>query len=276
MRKPASALIALFLCLTMAACEAAAPGGSTSKPILTARPSPYPAVQTALATLPLGSPSPAPPTVTPAELSPVVTPQPPVLTATPVVELCSPLIEHPLVELPEIVSAPYNPPPMGSDARHQGVDFSYYRRGKRTSILGVGVQSVFAGQVAASISDSFPYGNVVIIETPVSDLPSALAEQFGMQADQSLYTLYAHMGAAPLVNSGDAVKTCQLLGEVGKSGNAGVPHLHLEMRIGPAGRQFASMAFYSTQTTQEERDNYVLWRMSGEFQHFDPMSLLAP
>jgi murein DD-endopeptidase MepM/ murein hydrolase activator NlpD len=275
MHKSISALIALSLCMALAACNAAAPGNSTSEPILTAGPSLYLPPRRITSTLPGLSPSPASPTATPTHLPPV-TAQPPTQTATPVVELCSPLSEHPLTELPEIVSAPYNPPPMGSDARHQGVDFSYYRRGKRTSILGVGVQSVFAGRVAASISDSFPYGNVVIVETPASGLPSDLAEQLGMQADQSLYTLYAHMGAAPLVALDDAVTPCQPLGEVGKSGNAGVPHLHLEMRIGPAGRQFAAMAFYSTKTTQEQRDNYVLWRMSGEFQHFDPMSLLAP
>jgi murein DD-endopeptidase MepM/ murein hydrolase activator NlpD len=165
---------------------------------------------------------------------------------------------------------------MGSDARHQGVDFAYYRRGERTSILGAGVQSIFAGRVAASITDSFPYGNVVIVETLASALPPELVTQLGIQDGESLYILYAHMGAAPLVALGDPVTACQTLGEVGKSGNAGVPHLHLEMRLGPQNRQLASMAFYSTQTTQEERDNYVLWRMSGEFRHFDPMNVLAP
>jgi murein DD-endopeptidase MepM/ murein hydrolase activator NlpD len=193
-----------------------------------------------------------------------------------VVELCSPLSEHALAELPEIVSDPYKPPPMGSDARHQGVDFSYYRRGGRSSILGVGVQSVLSGRVVAAISDSFPYGNMVIVETPASDLPRNLAVQLGIEEGESLYTLYAHLGAAPLVALGEAVTACQPLGEVGKSGNAGVPHLHLEMRIGSENRQLASMAFYSTQTTQEERDNYVLWRMSGAFRHFDPISVLAP
>jgi murein DD-endopeptidase MepM/ murein hydrolase activator NlpD len=275
MRKTISALIALFLCLALAACDAASPVSSTSAPSFTLSPSPHQPQGTVLATLSSLSTTPLIPTSTPAS-PPEATPQPPTQAATPELEPCSPLREHPLAELSEIVSAPYDPPPMGSDARHQGVDFSYYRRGERTSILGVGVQSVFGGQVAASIADSFPYGNVVIIETPAFTLPSGLLEKLGIQDDQSIYTLYAHMGAPPLVSLGDVVTACQPLGEVGKSGNAGVPHLHLEMRIGPTGRQFASMAFYSTQTTQEERDNYVLWRMSGEFQHFDPMTVLAP
>jgi murein DD-endopeptidase MepM/ murein hydrolase activator NlpD len=165
---------------------------------------------------------------------------------------------------------------MGSDARHQGVDFSYYRRGERTSILGVGIQSVFTGRVAASIADRFPYGNMVIVETPASELPVMMIEQLGIQKGESLYTLYAHMGDAPLVPLGEFVTACQALGEVGKSGNAGVPHLHLEMRIGAADQQLASMAFYSTQTTQQERDNYSRWRMSGEFRHIDPISVLVP
>ncbi|OGO40682.1 MAG: hypothetical protein A2W36_03550 [Chloroflexi bacterium RBG_16_58_14] len=199
-------------------------------------------------------------------------------TPTPAAALsiCSPLLEHPLEELPEIVSDPYAPPPPGKEERHQGVDFSYYRRGERPSIEGVGVQSVFAGVVAASIADRFPYGNMVIIETPLADLSPEVVALLGLAEGESVYTLYAHMGSAPHVRLGERVEACHALGQVGKSGNAGIAHLHLEMRRGPAGRQFAGMAFYSTQTSQEERENYVLWRTSGTFQHFDPMVVLAP
>jgi hypothetical protein len=35
------------------------------------------------------------------------------------------------------------------------------------------------------------------------------------------------------------------------------------------------MMFYSTRASQAEMDNYVLWRTSGTFQHFDPMRLLS-
>ncbi len=261
----------LILCLALVACGT---GSTTGTPVV-ASPSPYqPLERTPTAVSRHATPS-AAPAFTPDNL-PVSTVHSLQEEAEFVVELCSPLFEHALAELPEIVSDPYKPPPMGSDARHQGVDFSYYRRGERASILGVGVQSVFAGRGVASISDSFPYGNMVIVETSASDLPKNLAEQLGIEEGESLYTLYAHLGAAPLVALGEAVSACQPIGEVGKSGNAGVPHLHLEMRIGPENRQLASMAFYSTQTTQEERDNYVLWRMSGEFRPFDPMSVLAP
>lgn len=195
---------------------------------------------------------------------------------TSVPSICSPLAEHPLAELPEIISDPYHPPPPGKDDRHQGVDYSYYRRGERLSILGAVVQSVFAGRVAAAIADSFPYGNLVIIETALSDLPVRLVDKLGMKSGESVYSLYAHLESTPQLGLGERVAACQPLGAVGKSGNAGVPHLHLEMRIGPAARRFASMAYYSTETTQDERDNYELWRMSGEFRHFDPMLVLRP
>jgi murein DD-endopeptidase MepM/ murein hydrolase activator NlpD len=189
--------------------------------------------------------------------------------------LCSPLSKHSLDELPEIVSDPYHPPPPGREERHQGVDFSYYRRGERVSILGMGVQSVLSGQVAAALVDKFPYGNTVIVETSYQDLPEELTRQFKIEKDESLYLLYAHLGEAPLVELGEMVNACQPLGLVGKSGNAGIPHLHLETRIGPAGEIFTSMLFYSTQATPEEMANYIKWRTSGIFRHFDPMDLLA-
>jgi murein DD-endopeptidase MepM/ murein hydrolase activator NlpD len=274
MRKILIALMALILCLVLPACSAASTASiATETPVGSgALPLSPPASPTMIFSVSY--------TPTPASFAPTARPFNPALqpledSELPPVELCSPLSEHPLAELPEIVSDPYNPPAMGSDARHQGVDFSYYRRGQRTSIHGVGIQSVFAGRVVAAISDSFPYGNVVIIETPASDLPPWIVEQHGIRENESLYVLYAHLNSVPLVSLGDRVPVCQALGEVGKSGNAGIPHLHLEMRIGPTNQDFASMAFYSTQTTQEERDNYTLWRMSGEFRHLDPMSVLV-
>jgi len=194
----------------------------------------------------------------------------------PAYHVCSPLEIHPLEELPEIISDPYHPPPMGKDERHQGVDFSYYQRGERSSIQGVGVQSILAGKVAASIPNSFPFGNLVIVETPGSDLPDWLRFQLGITASESLYVMYAHLDETPLVSRGQSIQQCQLIGKVGKSGNAGIAHLHLETRIGPYGSFFSTMAYYLADTTPEERDNYVLWRMSGVFRHFDPMRLLVP
>jgi murein DD-endopeptidase MepM/ murein hydrolase activator NlpD len=188
--------------------------------------------------------------------------------------ICSPLSIHPLEELPEIISDPYHPPPLGKEERHQGVDFSYYRRGERLSIRGVGVQSVLSGSVAMALVDTFPYGNVVIIETLRNALPPDLVQDLQIAQNESLYVLYAHMENSPEVKLDQNVNACQPLGEVGMSGNAGVPHLHIETRIGPTGTRFSGMRFYDTQATQLERDNYLLWRTSGIYRHFNPMDLL--
>jgi murein DD-endopeptidase MepM/ murein hydrolase activator NlpD len=189
-------------------------------------------------------------------------------------QICSPLEIHPLEELPEIISDPYRPPPPGKEQRHHGVDFSYYRRGERTTIQGVGVQAVLAGRTAAAIQDRFPYGNMIIIETGYDALPGAWAQRLEMKPGESIYTLYAHMDGSPGLNLGDPVDACQLIGAVGKSGNTVEPHLHLEMRLGPAGQSFTSMAYYGAKDSEEERSNYVRWRTGGEFQHFDPMIML--
>jgi murein DD-endopeptidase MepM/ murein hydrolase activator NlpD len=82
------------------------------------------------------------------------------------------------------------------------------------------------------------------------------------------------MNEPPLVELGDIVSACQKVGEVGTSGNSFEPHLHLETRLGPAGRSFTSMGYYKADNTEEERANYVAWRTGGEFLHFDPISVL--
>jgi murein DD-endopeptidase MepM/ murein hydrolase activator NlpD len=205
-----------------------------------------------------------------------VTPLPgaPLKAISPAVRICSPLADHQLNELSAIISDPYHPPPMGKDDRHQGVDFSYYRQAGRATIEGEGVQSVLAGRVAAAIRDSFPFGNLVIIETKNGGLPGDLLQMLKPAEGQSLYLLYAHLAEPPLVQPGDPVQACQALGVVGKSGNAGVAHLHLETRFGPADTVIAGMAYYTPKASRQERDNYVLWRMSGRFRPFDPMILL--
>lgn len=190
------------------------------------------------------------------------------------VEVCSPLAGISLAELPDIISSRYDPPPPGKEDRHHGVDFSYYRRGSQASIQGVGVQAILPGVVAMALIDSFPYGNVVIIESSLTDLPASFPEKVSLGAGESLYTLFAHFDAAPEVQLGQAVSACQRLGAVGKSGNAGVAHLHLETRLGPAGNSFEMMGYYLAESTEQEKDNYLRWRISGEFRHFDPMELL--
>jgi murein DD-endopeptidase MepM/ murein hydrolase activator NlpD len=209
------------------------------------------------------------------EAEPTSTPQMVKSTQAPF-SICSPLSIHPIEELREIISDPYHPPPPGHEERHQGVDFSYYRRGERLTIQGVGVQSVFPGRVAASIQDKYPYGNMVIIETPREILPLELQSQLQIPEGESLYALYAHLDKPPRVSLDEQVAACQALGEVGKSGNAAEPHLHLEMRLGPASHTFLGMAYYGTRDSEEERKAYVLWRTSWQFRHFDPMSVLIP
>jgi len=197
-------------------------------------------------------------------------------TPKPALQLCSPLEEQSIQEILDIVSGPYNPPRPGKDDRHHGTDFAYYRRKDRTTIEGERVQALLAGRVAAVIQDRPPYGNMVIIETPDSALPPGIIRQLEMVEGESLYTLYAHLKAAPLVTLGDRISCGQTLGKVGATGyNIVQPHLHLETRIGPADGMFLDgMAYYDTGTTEAERTNYELWRTSGVFRHFDPMSLI--
>ena len=197
-------------------------------------------------------------------------------TPIPVFEICSPLAEQTLQELFEIVSDPYDPPPMGKDNRHQGTDLSYYRRKDRNTIEGEVVQSTLAGRVVAVVKDRLPYGNMVIIETVADDLSTEIVDKFGFGENESLYVLYAHLKYLPIVNLGEKINCGQLLGEVGSTGyNIVNPHLHIETRIGKSRHIFLDgMAYYDTGTTEDERSSYELWRMSGEFRHFDPMSLI--
>ena len=197
-------------------------------------------------------------------------------TPKPVFQLCSPLAEQSIQEIPEIVSDPYNPPRMGKDDRHQGTDFAYYRRKDRTTIEGEEVRAMLAGRVVAVVENQPPYGNMVIIETPQNALPAEIGNQIEIDEDESLFILYAHFRIPPLVTLGEMIACGQTLGEVGATGyNIINPHLHIETRVGLAGQIFREgMAYYDTRTSEVERSNYELWRVSGEFRHFDPMVLI--
>lgn len=197
-------------------------------------------------------------------------------TDPPVYNLCSPLAEHSLQELPEIVSSPYDPPPLGKDDRHQGVDFAYYNRGERASIDGEAVHAILPGRVVVATGDRLPYGNLIILETSLEDLPPDIVSYLEMEAGESVYHLYAHLIEAPSFAVGVWVECGGQLGQVGATGyNIPIAHLHLETRIGLAGSQLGTMAFYDTQATEDEMNAYTLWRMSGKFRHFDPMVILT-
>lgn len=244
--------------------------GCRQDPLITTT---FPGTPTASPTQPLASAEtstgqPVLKTQTPTVLA-SLTPNP-----TSIPQPCSPLAEHALADLPAIVSSPYNPPAMGKDDRHQGVDFAYYNQGGRAAITGETVQAILPGRVVLAMKDRLPYGNMVVLETSQGDLPLGLVEHLGLAAGESLYHLYAHFQDTPLVETGDRVVCGQPLGQVGMSGyNIPVAHLHLETRIGPAAAEIGPMVFYDTQAVQAEMDAYRLWRMSGTFRHFDPMLL---
>jgi murein DD-endopeptidase MepM/ murein hydrolase activator NlpD len=189
--------------------------------------------------------------------------------------VCSPLEGVELEKLSLLISDPYRPPPKGSDERHPGVDFAYYHWKDRVKIDGSLLQAVLGGRVAASLADTFPYGNVVIIETPAELLPDGLVTALDIPTGQSLYLLYAHMKEDSLtVKLGEPVEPCHIIGAVGSTGNSGAPHLHLEVRMGPPGKAFDRMSYYTETASIEEKKNYRLWSVSGEFVHLDPMRLI--
>jgi murein DD-endopeptidase MepM/ murein hydrolase activator NlpD len=211
-------------------------------------------------------------------------------------EICSPLEGVALVDLPEHITNPYHPPAAGSDDPHQGTDFSILQPGTTIALPGQAVQAVLAGKVAGEIKNRFPYGNAVMIETPLDMVgispdafPAAISTLSAVPAltcppylertgwdeqNRSLYLLYAHLQSPPDLTPGDDVHCGQTLGAIGDSGNAINPHLHLEMRVGPANARFPSMAHYDSSASIDEMALYCIWRVSGMFQTIEPMLVL--
>ena len=279
--KKGLALLAVFL-LSLSGClprEGANQAAETSIPV------DQDTVRTSEAQLLLQSRTPAVATAStqgePAVATPVYfTPTPnPSITPEPVphLQFCSPLEGHSLADLQEIISFPYDPPPVGKDTGHHGVDFAYYRRGERLSILGVPVQSVLPGKVTTVNQNLVPYGFMVMVETLYDRLPEQVVEHLGIPPKQSLYLLYAHMNEPPLVEVGAEVECGQRLGYVGNTPEewSSAPHLHFEARYGPAGSQFTGMQYYDTRSQIDQMEKYALWRMSGDYVLLDPVGLLV-
>lgn len=197
-----------------------------------------------------------------------------------------------------MVFTPFNPPPRGSDDPHQGVDFAERDALYGIALEGLPVRAVLAGRVAAVIVDRFPYGNALLVESSLEQLPARWLAALEIPATvppletrsaltcpprrgiepskfQSIYLLYAHLQQPPPFAVGDQVTCGQTLGAIGNSGNSLNPHLHLELRVGPAGVRFESMAHYDASASQEEMANYCQWRVSGAFWALDPLKLLA-
>jgi len=212
--------------------------------------------------------------------------------------ICSPFPDTSHADLLASISNPYNPPPPGSDDPHQGVDLAVQQNG--LALAGGPALAVLSGKVAMLTADRFPYGYTLLVETPLEELPSAWMETLQPPTpaptrpsnpaltcpavtpqpswdgeSRSLYILYAHLQEQAAFQPGDRIQCGQAIGRIGQSGNALNPHLHLEVRVGPSGARFSSMAHYDNTAQIEEMGNYCLWRVSGVFQLVDPLRLLA-
>lgn len=214
--------------------------------------------------------------------------------------LCSPLRDIPLEQLAGMVSNPYHPPVPGSDDPHMGVDLADTLPGSQVAVSGREVNAILPGVVAAINPDRFPYGKAVLVETRLESLPADWLAAMALPTPQpsppaiialscpedggpawnasgrSLYIFYAHLQETAPLQPGSEVDCGERLGAVGMSGNALNPHLHLEMRVGPSGLRFASMAHYDASASLEEMAAYCAWRISGGFQLIDPLALLTP
>ncbi len=240
------------------------------------------------------------PTVT-ATSTPTLTPSP---TNTPDPSagftLVSPLQDITLAELPEIISQPFIAPAPGYDDAHHGVDFAYYARGTHMKMEGLEIYSLLTGKVVGITIDRERYGNLIMIETPINSLPPKFRESleipvistpypYNSRLGQdcaslenaqwsvpinSVYILYGHMQNPPTLKIGDLVQAGQLIGQVGNTGASGNPHLHLEMRWGPSGTEFASMSHYDSSATSAERLEWCNWRISGKYVLLDPMQFI--
>lgn len=215
--------------------------------------------------------------------------------------VCTPLQGFDQAALLARISNPFDPPAPGSDNPHQGVDLSDFDPAdpNRIAVPGRTVQAALPGTVALVQTERFPYGTALIVETPLETLPAELQAQFNALeawpprspsdpltcptvtpaprvdgSRRSLYILYAHLGSTADLQVGDAIGCGQALGTVGQSGNALAPHLHFEVRVGPAGARPGSLAHYDISATVEEMAAYCDWRVSGEFIWVDPVIIL--
>lgn len=275
----------LLLLLLLTGCEPASIGSETPA-------SPF--APTATAPVPTRT-SPPLPTPTEAPPSPTVPPIAEIDSPSGVLTVCSPLAGLTRSGLEDVITNPYFPPPFGSDDPHQGIDLAQFLSGTRVAVGGAVVQAALGGTVALIVPNRFPYGNAVMLETPLEDLAGADLDLPAPGGDipvhstltcpgeteiatdpqrRSLYLLYAHLQDPPTLAIGESVSCGSPLGLVGDSGNALNPHLHLEVRIGPSGAVFPGMSHYSAAATPAEMDSYCAWRVGGLFRPVDPLTIL--
>ena len=239
-------------------------------------------------------------------------------TATPtsvplVLGVCSPLQGIELSDLWRITSNtyrfkyPFSEGP-SEDKNHPAVDLGFYNTKVLKNYLGeelttddgFPIQALLPGKVVEVLDDRYPYGNMVLIETPLTAIsPDLLAkiqipqpysgEEIKAHSpcaqdqtpislsknSKSIYTLYAHMQNPSALKAGDEVQCGELIGAIGATGNSAVSieHLHLEIRVGPSDAKFGVISAYISSSTEEERYNYCIWALSEVFQPIDPSSL---
>lgn len=211
----------------------------------------------------------------------------------------SPLQDITLSEIHEIISNAYLAPVPGMDDAHHGVDFAYYSRGSHMMMEGLEIYALLSGKVVGITNNRQRYGNLIIIETPLNTISPAFLSLFDVPAQatpypynprltgcetlkdadwtmdvSSLYTLYGHMKDPAAFQVGDMVQAGDLIGQVGNTGASGNPHLHLEMRWGPGGTEFASMSHYDGGATPQERLEWCNWRISGKYILLNPMDFI--
>jgi murein DD-endopeptidase MepM/ murein hydrolase activator NlpD len=283
----AFALGVLFfvLCWLCAACEPSINSSTPRVPTQTSR------------LIPLNTAT-SPPTLPPGPTPEPTLTLPPVPTAPVSLDVCSPLQGIALNQLDQadLLKNPYEQPRPGYDDGHAGIDLAYWADSQGKPMRGLPVLSVLNGLVVGALESHQPYGNAVITETPLDQIPAAWRNKLDLPVPQrnlqksfslfcpdyqftfdqqplSLYILYAHLDQPVADLSGKKVACGEEIGVVGTTGRSVNPHLHLETRIGPAGMTFASMDHYDNAATQEEMRLYCLWRISGAFPSFDPLRL---
>jgi len=267
-------IIAVMLLLTGCANLTPAVGMTPTPEISTALPTPGPTATRTLA-----------PSETPAPTAEIV-------------QFCSPLAGILLEDLSSRIVNGYNPPQPGSDDPHQGIDLAVLSAPGGMALSGAVIQTMIAGTVAGVGNNRFPYGNSLMIEVPLAEIPPDLLpgtfiptplplrlppgaltcpdltiQPSSAGEPRSLYILYAHMQYPVEVEIGDPLGCGQMVGNIGESGNALNPHLHIEVRVGPAGQTFPSMAHYDPSAKGDEMAAYCTWRVSGVFQTINPACL---
>lgn len=243
--------------------------------------------------------TPVPPNTPTPSLAPLPSLTPSLDTAQ-VTAICSPLEDIELRDLHSITSQPFKSPSAFLDDGHPAVDLAFFTFEGFPSMLGHPVQSILPGVVVQVVEDRYPYGNMIMIETPLDQLPDGILPSTPLptpipkenitlfspcetnplfsdmvpvkwsESSWSLYTLYSHLQEKPDFEIGDNITCGQTIGAVGITGNSVAEHLHLEIRIGPSGAEFGSLAMYAPDATVEERYNYCIWSTSGRFQAIDP------